>query len=104
MKATSVEAFYTDLEIVGNMAWRLVSGRFVWFIWSIWSVSSVEPVLLNQTNEIDQTDQMNQLMIEDDEGDQRVSASAFSQLGEIDGEGDFAFEAPQCRIGSRRRN
>lgn len=76
--------------------------------------------------------QIDQLMIEDDEGfqpgylhenfevavtgnqrgvmveallcDQRVSASAFSQLGEIDGEGDFAFEAPQCRIGSRRRH
>lgn len=73
---------------------------------------------------------MNQLMIEDDEGfqpgyllknfkiavagnqcgvmveallcDQRATASAFSQLGEIDGEGDFAFEAAQCRIGSRR--
>ncbi len=36
--------------------------------------------------------------------DQRVSASAFSQLGKIDRESYFAFDAAQCRIGSRRRN
>ena len=36
--------------------------------------------------------------------DQHVSASVFSQLGQIDGKTDFAFEAAQCRIGSRRRN
>ena len=76
--------------------------------------------------------QIDQLMIEDDEGfqpgylhenfevavtgnqrgvmveallcDQRVSASAFSQLGKIDRESYFVFDAAQCRIGSRRRN